>query len=275
MKRENVLYARFGLQLVSHPGALAAKEDAMGLYVFCMLYSRTHELDGKCPRDAAEMGWSGDRKANRRRLQLLCSPQVGYMRETEDGYEILKFAEFNETKADIEERRAKTRERVGRHRNACVTPPGTSDVTRYRPVTEGVSNAFVPVSVSVSLSGSDQDLDPDRARAEPAPRAPETPGGAFVAAASSSETPAPDDILITPEIEANCVMAGAPKPTKAHVVAMLASARGKRKVSHDWGAELVSWMCREPSFSRSRAGPKRMVQPVPEGGPIWKVGNGE
>jgi hypothetical protein len=127
-RREGTLYARLGLQLVHHHRAVMAGEEAMGVYAFLVMYSRLEQLDGFVPRVIAERCWSGDVKSNRRRLETLVSS--GLIIERDDGWMVISFAEFNDTKAEIAESRAKVRERV----------------TRYRRVTD----ANVPVYVYIS-----------------------------------------------------------------------------------------------------------------------------
>ncbi len=93
---------------------------------------------------------------------------------------------------------------------------------------------------------------------------------------ATSSTPPPADIPITPGLEANCVIAGAPKPTRDHIQRMLANARGRNKSSYDWPAEVVAWMIAQKGYDRDRptgAG-RNAVQPVPTTGRLWQVGGG-
>jgi hypothetical protein len=138
-RREGTLYARMGLQLVHHHRAIEVGEAAMGVYSFCVMYSRLEELDGFVPVAAAERCWSGNVELNRERISQLC--KAGLLIALPHGFSVVNFAEFNETKAEIHENRRKTKARV----------------TRYRAVTTPPCNAFVPVSVSVSDLQSKED----------------------------------------------------------------------------------------------------------------------
>lgn len=135
----------------------------MGLYLFCVLYSRLNELDGFIPLEAALRGWSGNLGENRARLKTLCSHRVGYLRRVDHGYEIEKYSDFNETKAEIKVRRESSNERKKKHRLKV----------------ERVPNASVTVSDSVSVS--------DLRSPEGVQREPDTPIAAFVEAASEPE----------------------------------------------------------------------------------------
>ncbi len=162
VKKRDGLFAKVGLQLVTHQGAMMAGEAAMGLWTFLTLYSRLHELDGFVPQQIAERGWGGGLRANRNLLKRLSSPSVNLVSSSSHpllgpGFIVLKYEEFNDTKADVADRRARTNARVQQFRNG--------DVTRYkgvtRDVTSGVTNAFVPVSVSISDVVVSSDPDPD------------------------------------------------------------------------------------------------------------------
>ncbi len=262
-KKRNDLFAKMGLQLVHHQAPTLAGEAAMGLYTFCLLYSRLNELDGFIPLKLAERGWSGDVKANRAHLKTLAIPSVALLIEMVHphlghGFLVCKYEEFNETKMEIAERRTSTKARVRKSRAA--------NVTRYMAVTSSVTNAFVPVSDSLSVLGM---VSSEGVQGETPP--PTTPVSAFVAGASGS-TPPPAEIPVTPDLEAACVMAGAPKPTRSDVQLMLTHAHGKGKRSRDWPREVVAWMLRQKSYDRDKPSGRQMVQPVPEGGPAWKMG---
>lgn len=71
-------------------------------------------------------------------------------------------------------------------------------------------------------------------------------------------TPAPDDIALTDELRDYCVMAGAPEPTRDHVLAFLANARSKAQVWPDWVERFKWWMIEEKkrvAKDRDRARP--------------------
>lgn len=156
--RRDGLYARFGLQLEHHQGALNAGEAAMGLYAYCVIFSRLNELDGFVPTKAAERGWSGDFVANRERLELLCSDAVGYMAKVDGGYRILKYEEFNQTKADIEEDRKSARDRMRSVRANSRRTSAEHVSNKQRTCRERSVN----VPNSNSISDPERDMDPER-----------------------------------------------------------------------------------------------------------------
>lgn len=131
------LFAKLGLNLVSHQSSTLLGEATMGLYTFCVLYSRLHELDGVVPKHIAERGWSGDVEANRKHLEGLCSERVLFCTRLPNGdYFIEKFSEWNETKKQIAERRTAIKTRK----------------SKYLEKVRGTRSERVPpVSVSVSV----------------------------------------------------------------------------------------------------------------------------
>ena len=151
MARRECFFARFGLQLVHHQACAVAGEGAMGLYHFMVEYSRLNELDGFVPRSICERGWSGKAIQNRKRIETLLSPGVGFIvphrhDRLGDGYMILKYDEFNDLKAEIDARRQTSRVRKARF-DAKKRNTKNADVTRYSPVPS--------LSLSVSLSEKD------------------------------------------------------------------------------------------------------------------------
>ncbi len=128
MRKDGTLHARVGLQLVHHQSASTAGEAAMGLYTFCILYSRLNELDGFIPLKVAERGWSGDVKANRAHLKTLAIPSVALLISMihpllGEGFLVIKYEDFNETKAEISKRREAARSKKQGQRKGVS--PGT------------------------------------------------------------------------------------------------------------------------------------------------------
>jgi hypothetical protein len=273
-KKRDGLFAKMGLQLVSHQGALVAGEAAMGLYMYCLLYSRTNELDGFVPTEAAERGWGGDVDANRSRLQTLCSERVRYMRRVEHGYQVEKYSEFNETKAEVAKRRAETKSRVSKLR--------ARSVTRYTAVTSTVTNAFVPVSDSVSVSVS--------SLSSPEPELPPTSGSprdAFVEEATSeirivaakpsrARGRAPQTFITDnwQPSAANLASLAAEGhgDASAHVREFVDYWLGVGKPMADWNATFRNRV-RELAKRAPRFTPK-LVQGIPASGRAWKLPEG-
>ncbi len=131
------------------------------------------------------------------------------------------------------------------------------DVTRDMSVT--------PVCDSLSVSSVLPDSDPDLPPPSRSPRevyvAESQSGVHVVTFETAPSTMPPADIPITPELEAACVMAGAPKPTRDHVQAMLAQARTSRKRTHDWPSAVVLWMIRQKAFDRDKPPPGKDTGP--------------
>jgi hypothetical protein len=141
-KRE--IYARFGVQLITNERSFVAGPDAMGVYAFCVMWTRKEQRDGFVPELVALSAWGGERKENAKRLDRLVG--CGYLERVDGGFRVAKYEEHNDTVADIETAREAARLRKDKSRHTS----GHGDVTR-----DGrVSHAEVPISISISPSGS-------------------------------------------------------------------------------------------------------------------------
>lgn len=132
-EEDDMLHVRVGIDFaLDHPRALMVGAEGLGYWVKGLAYSRKHELDGAIPKQAiAALGVPAHM------LQSLLA--AGLWLDDGDHYRIFNYEMFNQTKADIEHSKAKTKERVDkfRARNAVTHP---------------VTNAVSPVSVSLSDS---------------------------------------------------------------------------------------------------------------------------
>lgn len=161
--RADYLFAKLGLQLVHHRKCVKAGEAAMGVYAFLVMYSRLEELDGAIPFDVAERCWTGDRRANRQRLAKLV--EVGLVEVDGDDVRVVHYAQFNETKSQIEARRAKDRARKGPERSSTLPPQFRAESARIPP--------DFPISDSVSVSVFDLQRKDPESMAAPEPSPPE------------------------------------------------------------------------------------------------------
>lgn len=132
--REGVLFARLGLDLIDHPRLMATppgvRAASLGVYAYAVVYARRHETDGFVPMGAID--------------QLGCPKEVTealvsvglFARKVHDGIHgvlVVKYAEFNETKSEIEARRAKERARWAARKKGMATPPGVNPEHRRSP----------------------------------------------------------------------------------------------------------------------------------------------
>lgn len=168
-EKRKEIYARFGVQLTRNRRAFSVERKApgaMGLYAFCVMYSRDELLDGFVPEEVALSAWG--RPAEERGPQLDALVSVDLLERVEDGFRVVKYAEHNDTVAEVQVAREETRLRVAafRDKKRGSTPPDEGDVTRYMAVTDDsvtrynrVSNTpcNVDVPCSSSISFSDQE----------------------------------------------------------------------------------------------------------------------
>ncbi len=215
-----MIFAKLDVDITDHPKAIEAGPAAFGLWAWALAYCRKHELDGAIGIGAVRHALGGD-PGNLALADKLV--EVGLWANRDGGWTVLNYASKNETKAGIAERRAADRARKAPR--VVPHPPPFREESKRAPLIEVVG---IPGSDSGSDSGSD-------------------PEGS--AEGGGRQTAPPKDIPITDGIKANCVMAGAPAPTKAHVVAALAHARDRGHTSSDWGSYLTRCVCRERQFA--------------------------
>jgi hypothetical protein len=113
-------------QLAFHPKILACTPTAIALWVRAGAWSAGHLTDGALPTHIIRtLG------AQRRDAERLVA--VGLWERTDSGYQFHDWADWQPTKAQVEQERERTRERVKAHRNARRNAVTTT-------VTNGVSN---------------------------------------------------------------------------------------------------------------------------------------
>ncbi len=138
-----MLWIKLGTHIKDHPRFLALGALARDLWVWGMLYSGDHELDGDLPMAAVmTSAWGRGDRANVKLAGTLVS--AGLWERTESGWRILRWAEQgNQTKAQLSADREAARERKERNGSGKVR------------ANEQRTNTEVPTSTSLSCSGSD------------------------------------------------------------------------------------------------------------------------
>lgn len=142
----------------------AYRAACLGVWTAALCYSRGAELDGLCPIEAIET------MATDELIDWLVTVGL-FRRVTLDGIghvEVLKYAEHNETKVEIEKRRNATKKRVAEYRkqrgnagcNAVRNAHGNADVTGAGIVSvpgsdsDSVSDLSLPLAVSLSAASA-------------------------------------------------------------------------------------------------------------------------
>lgn len=139
-----MIFAKLDVDLSDHPRALAAG-SAMATWAWALAYTRKHELDGFVPDAALALSWAGPKQAAKDAERLIA---VGLWTRSEGGFRVGNYAEKNETKAKIAERRAEARERMQRIREQRRS----RDVRANTERTSGERSRGVPGSGSDSVS---------------------------------------------------------------------------------------------------------------------------
>ena len=125
-----MIHARVDVELRDHERAHRAG-PAMGTWLWCLLYTRAKELDGFVPRVALRAAWVGEERALEDMATLVSvdlAVECNAVGNKGDGWTLTNYAPRNETKAEIDARRAATARRVKKHR-APRMPEVLGDVT--------------------------------------------------------------------------------------------------------------------------------------------------
>jgi hypothetical protein len=120
------VFAKVYVDIYSHPKFVAAGFEASGYWLHALTYLRHHESsDGFLADRFITTPLSAGRVQSRRLCEKLVS--VGLFQRVEGGYFLCRYAEKNETKADIEAAKAFGRDRKARSRERYERPPPTAD----------------------------------------------------------------------------------------------------------------------------------------------------
>ena len=148
-----MIYAKLDVCIATHPKFVAAGDAAVGYWCAALAYSCGHQLDGAIPSQIVGLILAVGPESGRVRCERLV--EIGLFKRSGDGYAIVKFAEKNATKAQIEAKQRESAERVAKfrkaHRNAAASD-GEVSVGNALPLT--APESVVPGSGSNSLSGS-------------------------------------------------------------------------------------------------------------------------
>lgn len=204
----STIFAKVGVDLVHHHRLLRIPAElraaALGTWLAALLVTRGQELDGWCPAEALAPFVQPDV------LQQLASSSllVAEIRDGVSGFRVERYADHNETAAEIA--LSKRKDRLRKRKARC--PPGfRSDSER--------SHASFPASASASVSDSE---DPDLTRA----REPD------------SVPPAAPVVRLVPELPA--VALEPPTDRARELAAGVAMVAGPFDVEDAWFAYLTS-----------------------------------
>ena len=273
-----MIYAKLDVCFHRHKRFRRAGPAAAGLWAAALTYLREEEsLDGFIEDDevACLLG-VGEALGLELASKLV---EVELFLRVKGGYVLLRYAEKNETKSDIEERRASTKQRVSAHRSRAPSPAlrvsnalhdgtrnalhdGTRnalhDGTRNalhdgtrNALHDGTRNAlhttseqvFVPGSDSVYGSGSDLSGSLGGAGGEAGATIPPPAPSATTAAPSGVQRMAPIEVSpIGPDVIGQCELAGYPIPTEADWRECVLWHRSQAKALVSPPETLVRWM---------------------------------
>lgn len=139
VEKRREIYARLGVQLTHNRRAYAAERAAVGamsLYMFCVLYTRMELLDGFIPEDVALSAWGRPESERGPQVEALC--EVDLLERVRGGFRVVKYAEHNDTKDDVDTARERERVRKRALRARCpASVPRDSDGTET-PCPDGV-----------------------------------------------------------------------------------------------------------------------------------------
>lgn len=164
-----MIFAKLDVCFWRHKRFMRAGPAAAGLWAAALAYLREDEsVDGILEADVLGQLFSlGDREARKLCERLV---EVGLFERAGDGYVLLRYAAKNETREEIESRRADTRTRVSTFRAKKRVGSGAHDVTSNEECnTVGNALQASPVTdlATRGVPGSDSDSDSVISEREP------------------------------------------------------------------------------------------------------------
>ena len=163
-----MIFAKVDVDLSDHLKAVDAG-PAMATWLWALLYSRKHELDGAVPDSAFRLSWVGEATSKEHSSRLV---EVGLWKRSRAGIVILNYGKHNETREQIAQRREIAAERMRRVR--ANTPRTNSEHTAN--VRDVHTSAVIDQSQSQSQSQSQKLKDfpasPDGADVAPKKKSP-------------------------------------------------------------------------------------------------------
>lgn len=106
-----MIFAKLDVELRDHEKAQRAG-TAMGTWTWALLWTRAKERDGFVAAEALRGAWAGEKQAAKDMAALV---SCGLASVAEGGWMLFGYAEKNETRDQIDQRRAEGRERKQRH----------------------------------------------------------------------------------------------------------------------------------------------------------------
>ncbi len=228
-----MIHARIDLVIMGHRRAYEAGPEAMGLWLFAVGYAREQETDGVVPAAILHSAWGG------RRNEKLAARLVaaGLLVVVSGGYMVQKYAEKNETKAQIDVRRQAEAARKAAYRGRG-TPAGVPSVSQRD--TRGT-----PAGVRDTEPEPEPEPEPEKRQEHAAPSAPLVAPVAKAKAARGSRLPegwAPSDATLAAlRAEGHATPAGA----LASFGDYWRAVPGQRGVKLDWEGTYRNWVRRD------------------------------
>ena len=166
-----MIFAKVDLVLLSHRKAFEAGPEAMGLWLFCLAYTRDQELDGFVPDAIVRAAWGG--RSNLKLADRLVGADL--LQRVDGGYIVVRYAQKNDTKADVQRRKREEADRKAAFRAKKRT--GVREESGRSPLGVPVGHAWESHGSPAGVRDTEPEPEPEP---EPdfvlsAPAAPATP----------------------------------------------------------------------------------------------------
>lgn len=261
-----MVWQRLDDRLHSHPKAAEAGLEAIGLWALSLSHVGDHRTDGHVSRAVASRLAMGAKKAEKLANRLV-DAGLWEPHESGDGWQFHDYLDHNPSREEVEANRetlSLLRAEAGRRGAAA----------RWQ--RDGKPDGK-PMAIGMANGCQTDGPDPDPGREDPPP-----PPGAPPLAAEDGKPKREKPRTACPPSDATredllAWLAKHKIPSDhAELEGFLDWHRKERKLSADWPASWRTWTRNAAKWNRGSGTriASAHVQPVPEDGPLWKVGGG-
>jgi hypothetical protein len=142
-------YAQIHTQALRHPKVRGLSSSAFRVWVAALCYCQDHLTDGAVTHQALKcLGWPVPPKLQQ---ELVAA---GLWHEAADGYQVHDYADWNQTRADVLQKRALAKQRWERHQQRQRVDQRVSNVQPTEPIRSNTNTIKRNSSTTTSHNGA-------------------------------------------------------------------------------------------------------------------------